>query len=306
MKTTAVTALLVALLLGGAMLVEAEWEAGVAAFKAGKPLKAAVARRCLEAGACVVNDVTALGGDPDMPAVVRDFGAGAILMHMQGTPATMQLAPRYDDVVGEVCGFLEERLHSLAREGITPERTAIDPGIGFGKTDAHNLRLSREIPAQTLSGYPMLVVLLLAIALGALGVWQLASDEQATGAVLLVVGVLVFVFVLAGFYLLQPNQAAAILLFGDYRGTDRRTGLRWVLPWLTRTRISTRIHNITSDTLKVNDQRGNPIEIAANVVWRVNDTAQAPRKITISNAVINCVALRASVGNGRISVRTDA
>ena len=80
---------------------------------------------------------------------------------------------------------------------------------------------------------------------------------------------------LAGFYFLQPNQAAAILLFGDYKGTDRTAGLRWVLPWLMRKKISTRIHNITSDKLKVNDLRGNPIEIAANVVWRVTDTAQA-------------------------------
>ena len=80
---------------------------------------------------------------------------------------------------------------------------------------------------------------------------------------------------LCGFYLLQPNQAAAILLFGDYKGTDRTTGLRWRLPWLTRTKISTRIHNITSDRVKVNDLRGNPVEIATNVVWRVTDTAQA-------------------------------
>ena len=80
---------------------------------------------------------------------------------------------------------------------------------------------------------------------------------------------------LCGFYLLQPNQAAAILLFGDYKGTDRTHGLRWVLPWLTRTKISTRIHNITSERVKVNDLRGNPVEIATNVVWRVTDTAQA-------------------------------
>ncbi|HEV2866029.1 MAG TPA: SPFH domain-containing protein, partial [Allosphingosinicella sp.] len=84
-----------------------------------------------------------------------------------------------------------------------------------------------------------------------------------------------FLFLICGFYFLQPNQAAAILLFGDYKGTDRTTGLRWVLPWLTRTKISTRIHNITSDRVKVNDLRGNPVEIATNVVWRVSDTAQA-------------------------------
>jgi regulator of protease activity HflC (stomatin/prohibitin superfamily) len=82
-------------------------------------------------------------------------------------------------------------------------------------------------------------------------------------------------FVSAGFYFLQPNQAAAILLFGSYKGTDRTTGLRWRWPWLTRTKISTRVHNVTSERLKVNDLRGNPIEIASNVVWRVSDTAQA-------------------------------
>src|SRR5918993_297135 len=86
------------------------------------------------------------------------------------------------------------------------------------------------------------------------------------------VGVSIFAI---GFYLLQPNQAAALLLFGDYRGTDRTAGLRWRLPWLTRTKISTRVHNVTSERLKVNDLRGNPIEIASNVVWRVTDTAQA-------------------------------
>ena len=86
---------------------------------------------------------------------------------------------------------------------------------------------------------------------------------------------LTFLFVLCGFYLLQPNQAAAILLFGDYKGTDRTNGLRWVVPWYMRSKISTRIHNITSEKVKVNDLRGNPVEIATNVVWRVTDTAQA-------------------------------
>jgi dihydropteroate synthase len=103
--------------------------------------KAVVARECLEAGAAVINDVTAMTGDPDMAAVVRESGAGVILMHMQGTPATMQLAPRYGDVVAEVGAFLEERLHALDDLGISREQAAIDPGIGFGKTDAHNLRL---------------------------------------------------------------------------------------------------------------------------------------------------------------------
>lgn len=83
------------------------------------------------------------------------------------------------------------------------------------------------------------------------------------------------VLTLAGFYAVQPNQAVAITLFGDYRGSDRRTGLRWVPFWYGRKKISLRVRNVTSDQLKVNDQRGNPIEIAVNVVWRVADSAKA-------------------------------
>ena len=142
-------------------------------------------------------------------------------------------------------------------------------------TTAHDLRLSSERNAQTNSGYVMLLVLLLTLTVAAGGIWSLTEENVLLGAVLLAGGGLAFLFIICGFYFLQPNQAAAILLFGDYKGTDRTSGLRWVLPWLTRTKISTRIHNITSDKLKVNDLRGNPIEIAANVVWRVTDTAQA-------------------------------
>ena len=121
----------------------------------------------------------------------------------------------------------------------------------------------------------MLLVLLLAFAVIGAGIWQLAGDDAGLGAALAALGAVAVLFILCGFYLLQPNQAAAILLFGDYKGTDRTNGLRWVLPWLTRTKISTRIHNITSERVKVNDLRGNPVEIATNVVWRVTDTAQA-------------------------------
>jgi dihydropteroate synthase len=100
--------------------------------------KAEVARRCLEAGALIVNDVTALGGDPAMAAVVRDFKAGVILMHMQGTPAIMQLNPHYDNVIADLLRFFQERLHTLYAEGIAGEQAVLDPGIGFGKTAAHN------------------------------------------------------------------------------------------------------------------------------------------------------------------------
>jgi regulator of protease activity HflC (stomatin/prohibitin superfamily) len=137
------------------------------------------------------------------------------------------------------------------------------------------LSLSAERPASTGSGYVMLLVLLAFLAAMAGGITSLIQDEIPLGATLTAIGAIGLLFVLCGFYLLQPNQAAAILLFGAYKGTDRTHGLRWVLPWLTRTKISTRIHNITSDKVKVNDLRGNPVEIATNVVWRVTDTAQA-------------------------------
>ena len=142
-------------------------------------------------------------------------------------------------------------------------------------SDLKALRLSRERPAATFSGYLMLLALLLALALVVWGLASVPGKDPAPGILLAVAGIVALLFVSGGFYLLQPNQAAAILLFGDYRGTDRNNGLRWRWPWLTRTKISTRVHNITSERLKVNDLRGNPIEIAANVVWRVTDTAQA-------------------------------
>lgn len=142
-------------------------------------------------------------------------------------------------------------------------------------SDLRALRLSQERPAHTQDGYVMLLVLLIPLAAVFGGVWQLSEGDFAYGPFLLLGGVLATIFVGIGFYLLQPNQAAAILLFGAYKGTDRAPGLRWRLPWLMRTKISTRVHNVTSERLKVNDLRGNPIEIASNVVWRVTDTAQA-------------------------------
>ncbi len=117
--------------------------------------KAEVARRCLEAGAHAINDVTALRGDADMAAVVRDFGAGVILMHMQGTPATMQVAPTYADVVREVGEFLEARLQAAADLGIANSRVVLDPGIGFGKTAAHNIELLARLDELQRLGRPV-------------------------------------------------------------------------------------------------------------------------------------------------------
>ena len=137
------------------------------------------------------------------------------------------------------------------------------------------LRLSQERRATTYNGYLMLLVLLVAFAMDFLGVGMIAGPHPVRGVAVVIAATLTFLFTLCGFYLLQPNTAAAILLFGDYQGTDRTTGLRWRWPWLTRSKISTRVHNVTSEKLKVNDLRGNPIEIATNVVWRVTDSAQA-------------------------------
>jgi regulator of protease activity HflC (stomatin/prohibitin superfamily) len=137
------------------------------------------------------------------------------------------------------------------------------------------LTASRERQASTMSGYVMLAVLLLSIAVQIWGIVQLANDQPSAAALTaVIVAPIVLIFVACGFYMLQPNQAAAITLFGDYKGTDRATGLRWVLPWLMRKKLSVRANNFISDKIKVNDLRGNPIEMAAQIVWRVVDTAQ--------------------------------
>ena len=132
---------------------------------------------------------------------------------------------------------------------------------------------SAERPASTANGLLMLLIGLLLLVGGPVLVAQDPDNALLVvgGIVTAVIGLLL----LCGLYSLQPNEGMAILLFGDYRGTDRKTGLRWVLPWYSRKKISLRVRNLTSDKLKVNDKRGSPIEIAANVVWRVEDSAQA-------------------------------
>jgi dihydropteroate synthase len=117
---------------------------------------AAVAERALAAGAHLVNDVTALG-DPAMAGVVARTGAGLVLMHLRGTPADMQREPRYRDVAGEVAAHLAARLEAARSAGIDPERVALDPGIGFGKTVRHNLELLARLEALTALGRPVLV-----------------------------------------------------------------------------------------------------------------------------------------------------
>jgi dihydropteroate synthase len=119
--------------------------------------KAAVARRALELGAELVNDVTALRGDPELAGVVADAGCYLCLMHMQGEPRTMQADPRYDDVVSDVKSFLEERLAFAVAEGVREEHVCLDPGIGFGKTVAHNFELVRRLDELAAIGRPLLV-----------------------------------------------------------------------------------------------------------------------------------------------------
>jgi dihydropteroate synthase len=129
---------------------------------AGVPLsidtsKAAVARRALELGAELVNDVTALRGDPELAEVVAGAGAYVCLMHMRGEPRTMQAATHYDDVVAEVFAFLEERLAFAVAQGIPEERVCVDPGIGFGKTPDQNLELVRRLGELAALGRPVVV-----------------------------------------------------------------------------------------------------------------------------------------------------
>jgi regulator of protease activity HflC (stomatin/prohibitin superfamily) len=138
------------------------------------------------------------------------------------------------------------------------------------------LTATSERPAATMSGYVMLIVLLLAILANIYGITQLPrTDGSLFNIGILIASLLVFILVMPGFYMLQPNQAVAITLFGEYQGTDRATGLRWTWPWMSKKKVSVRANNFISDKIKVNDLRGNPIEMAAQIVWRVVDTAQA-------------------------------
>ena len=137
--------------------------------------KAEVARRALALGAELVNDVTALRGDPELAGVVAEAGAYLCLMHMQGEPRTMQADPRYDDVAAEVAAFLEERLAFAVDAGIAEERICLDPGIGFGKTVEHNLELVRRLDVLLALGRPVVVGFSRKSSLG-----RLAGDPDAT------------------------------------------------------------------------------------------------------------------------------
>ena len=119
--------------------------------------KAAVARAAIDAGAVMINDVTALRGDTTMVEVVAKTGAGLVLMHMQGTPETMQRSPHYDDVIEDITRFLAERARFAMDRGVAHERIVLDPGIGFGKTLTHNVDLLANLDAFLQLGFPLLV-----------------------------------------------------------------------------------------------------------------------------------------------------
>jgi dihydropteroate synthase len=141
--------------------------------------KAEVARRALQLGAGLVNDVTALRGDPDLAGVVADADAYLCLMHMRGEPRTMQDDPRYDDVVAEVAAFLEERLAFAVEQGIPEERICLDPGIGFGKTVEHNVELVRRLDVLLALGRPVVIGFSRKRSLGRM----LGDPEATTGSV---------------------------------------------------------------------------------------------------------------------------
>ena len=150
---------------------------------------------------------------------------------------------------------------------------------------SHEHSRSTESPANSANGLLMLLIGLLLLAAG-----PIIIAQNPDCAVMLIPGLSaasVGLLLVCGLYSLQPNEGMAIMLFGSYRGTDRKTGLRWVLPWYSRKKISLRVRNLTSDKLKVNDRRGSPIEIAANVVWRVQDSAQALFDVDDYQAFVN-------------------
>ncbi len=147
--------------------------------------------------------------------------------------------------------------------------------------ELRGMNVSRERAASSYNGYIMLTVLAALAIFALVALPGMVPDSGASKAAKLVfvgslLGTLIgLILVASGFFMIQPNQAAVITLFGEYRGSERTEGLRWVWPWMMRKKISARAHNIHSERVKINDLRGNPIEIACNVVWRVADTAQA-------------------------------
>jgi dihydropteroate synthase len=167
--------------------------------------KAEVARRALALGAELVNDVTALRGDPELAGVVADSSAYVCLMHMQGEPRTMQLDPRYEDVASDVAAFLEERLRFAVQAGIAEERICLDPGIGFGKTVEQNFELVRRLDVLLALGRPVVVGFSRKSSLGRL----LGDASATTGSTSASIGAAVAVY----------ERGATVLRVHDVRET---------------------------------------------------------------------------------------
>lgn len=144
-----------------------------------------------------------------------------------------------------------------------------------------------ERKAAAMNGGAMLL-LMLALIVGLIGLGLSAYvDADPWGPAAFIGGFAAIVLIASGFYQIQPNEGAAITLFDNYKGTDKTPGLRWVLPWYRRRKVSLRVRNLISQTLKVNDKRGNPIEIASVVVWRVVDSAQALFDVDAYESFVN-------------------
>ena len=160
------------------------------------------------------------------------------------------------------------------------------------------IQTTEERPAATSSGFVCVTIGLVGLLLG---VGLLLSKPMGPTLAVFVVAMILTVWCLAGLYMLQPNQAAILLLVGSYRGTDRARGLRWANPFYSKTKISVRAHNFNSEKLKVNDLRGNPIEIAAAIVWRVDDTAMASFDVENYEAYVLTQAESAVLGSSKLS-----
>jgi len=187
-----------------------------------------------------------------------------------------------------------------------------------------SMERSREAPANTMSGYPVLFLwlVLLGGTVSSLLTFirrlpPFVPEPAAPWFFVTLAGVIVTLLVGLGFFMIQPNQSVVVTLFGKYRGTERTQGLRWVWFWMGRKKISVRAHNIHSEKVKVNDLRGNPIEVACNVVWRVSDTAQAAFDVDDYKAFVNIqieaglrtVAARHpydDIEHGETTLRSDA
>jgi dihydropteroate synthase len=172
--------------------------------------KASVAREALSAGACIVNDVSAMTGDPEMASVVRDSGAGVVLMHMRGTPRTMQDAPVYGAVVEEVTDWLAARLADACESGIASDAIVLDPGIGFGKTTEHNLMLIAQLDRLAALGRPVLAGMSRKRFIGELSDVAIASDRVAGSLAALTVAVMQGACILRVHDVAESRQAASV------------------------------------------------------------------------------------------------